>query len=130
MHCTFNSVYIYNGWMQEDGKDRMYLKHLADIAGAKDLVDDGKLVRILRREVGREHALLGAPPPQQLARCAGRRAAAAAAAPAPGHGCQPHSRALERACSEKRMDDDYLIAKGWKEGKKRGRLPAAEPPLL
>jgi len=28
------------------------------------------------------------------------------------------------------MDDDYLIAKGWKEGKKRGRLPGAEPPLL
>jgi len=28
------------------------------------------------------------------------------------------------------MDDDYLIAKGWKEGKKRGRLPGAEPPIL
>lgn len=84
----------------------MYLKHLADIAGAKDLVDDGKLVRILRREVGREHALLGAPPPQQLARCAGRRAAAAAAAPAPGHGCQPHSRALERL-------SERAVKRGW-----------------
>jgi hypothetical protein len=52
-------------------------------------VDDGELVRILRREVGCEHTLLCAPPPQQLARCAGRAAApapAAAAAPAPGHG--------------------------------------------
>ena len=81
----------------------MYLKHLADIAGAKDLVDDGKLVRILRREVGREHALLGAPPPQQLARCAGRRATAAAAA---GHGCQPHSRALERL-------SERAVKRGW-----------------
>ena len=71
------------------------LEHVADIAGAKDLVDDGKLVRILRREVGCEHALLGAPPPQQLARCAGRGAAApapaAASAPGAGHGCQPSS---------------------------------------
>ena len=84
----------YNGWMQEDGKDRMYLKHLADIAGAKDLVDDGKLVRILRREVGCEHALLGAPPPQQLARCAGR-GAAAAPAPGPGHGCHANLTAVD-----------------------------------
>ena len=88
MHCTFNSVYIYNGWMEAD------LEHLADIAGAKDLVDDGKLVRILRREVGREHALLGAPPPQQLARCAGR-GAAAASAPGPGHGCHANLTAVD-----------------------------------
>jgi len=46
-------------------------------------VDDGELVRVLGREVGREHALLRAPPPQQLARCAWRAAAAAAAAAAP-----------------------------------------------
>ena len=88
MHCTFNSVYIYNGWMEAD------LEHLADIAGAKDLVDDGKLVRILRREVGCEHALLGAPPPQQLARCAGR-GAAAASTPGPGHGCHANLTAVD-----------------------------------
>jgi hypothetical protein len=51
---------------------RTYLQHLADIAGTKDLVDNGELVGILGWEVWREHALLRAPPPQQLARRAWR----------------------------------------------------------
>jgi hypothetical protein len=51
---------------------RTYLQHLADIAGAKDLVDNGELVGVLGWEVWREHALLRAPPPQQLARRARR----------------------------------------------------------
>ena len=49
-----------------------YLEHLADIAGAEDLVDDGELVGVVGGEEGREDAVLGAPPPQQLARRARR----------------------------------------------------------
>jgi hypothetical protein len=66
---------------KEEGRNRTDLQHLADIAGSEDLMDDGELVGVIGREVGCEHALLRAPPPQQLARCAGRAAAAAA-----GHG--------------------------------------------
>jgi hypothetical protein len=51
---------------------RKDLQHLADIAGAEDLVDNGELVGVLGWEVWREHALLRAPPPQQLARRAER----------------------------------------------------------
>jgi hypothetical protein len=43
------------------------LKHLADISGAEDLVDNGELVGVLGWEVWREQALLRAPPPQQFA---------------------------------------------------------------
>jgi len=38
-------------------------------------VDDGELVGVVGREEGREDAVLGAPPPQQLARRARRPAA-------------------------------------------------------
>jgi len=71
-------------------------------------VDDGELVRVLGREVGREPTLLRAPPSQQLAR--GARRAAAAAAPTPasaaGHVLVPRSQGF-RASSEDRM-----VAKG------------------
>ena len=75
-------------------------------------MDDGELVRVLGWEVWREHALLCAPPPQQLARCAWRAAAAAAAASAPistvGHVLAPRSQLTGvRASSEERM-----VAKG------------------
>jgi hypothetical protein len=86
--------------------ERTDLQHLADIAGAEDLVDDGKLVRVLGREVWREHALLRAPPPQQLARCARRAAAAPTPASAAGHVLAPQSQGF-RASSEERM-----VAKG------------------
>jgi hypothetical protein len=48
------------------------LKHLVDISGAEDLVDNGELVGVLGWEVWREQALLRAPPPQQFARRARR----------------------------------------------------------
>jgi hypothetical protein len=53
----------------------VYLEHLGDVAGAEDLVYDGELVGIVGGEEGREDAVLGAPPPQQLARRARRPAA-------------------------------------------------------
>jgi hypothetical protein len=64
-------------------------------------MNDGELVGIFRREVGREHALLCAPPPQQLARCARRAAAptpAAASATSHDHLCS------DSATSEQRED--------------------------
>ena len=44
-----------------------YQEELGDVAGAEDLVDGGELVRLQRREVGRDGALLRAPSPEQLA---------------------------------------------------------------
>jgi hypothetical protein len=54
---------------------RAHLEHLGDVAGAEDPVDDGELVGVVGREEWREDAVLGAPPPEQLARRA-RRATA------------------------------------------------------
>jgi hypothetical protein len=45
-----------------------YQEHLGDVAGAEDFMHGGELVRLQRREVGREGALLRAPSPEQLAR--------------------------------------------------------------
>lgn len=56
-------------------------QHLADVAGAEHPVHHGEPLRLLRREVGREHALRRAPPPQKLA----RRARCPAPAPASRH---------------------------------------------
>ena len=75
----------------KEEENRTDLQHLADIAGAKDLMDDGELVGVLRWEVGREHALLRAPPSQQLARGAWRAAAAPTPASAASHVLVPQS---------------------------------------
>lgn len=37
-----------------------YLQHFADVAGTEDLVDDGELLGVIRREVRSEDAVLGA----------------------------------------------------------------------
>lgn len=39
------------------------LQHLANVAGAEDLVDDRELVRVIRGEVGGKDAVLGAASP-------------------------------------------------------------------
>lgn len=49
---------------RERGED---LQHLADIASAKDLVNNGKLVGVIRREVRGKDAVLCAAAAQQLA---------------------------------------------------------------
>lgn len=41
----------------------MYLQHLAHVASAEDLMDNGELVGVVGGEEGREDAVLGAPPP-------------------------------------------------------------------
>ena len=48
----------------KEEENRTDLQHLADIAGAEDLVHDGELVGVLRKEVWHEHTLLRVPPPQ------------------------------------------------------------------
>ena len=60
---------IFSSWVSA------YQEHPGDVAGAEDLVDDGELVGVVGGEEGREDAVLGAPPPQQLARRARRPAA-------------------------------------------------------
>jgi hypothetical protein len=47
------------------------LQHFADIASTKNLVNNGKLVRVVRREVRCKDAVLGAAASQQLAGCTG-----------------------------------------------------------
>lgn len=65
---------------------RTYQEHLGDVAGAEDLVDGGELVGLVRGEVGREGALVGAAPAEELARGArGRGVGGAAEDHAPGH---------------------------------------------
>lgn len=49
-----------------------FVEELRDVAGAEHLVHGRELLRVVRREVGREHALLRALPPQALARRARR----------------------------------------------------------
>ena len=55
-----------------------YLEQPGDVAGTKDPVHAGVAVGMRRREVGGEHAVGGAPPPQVLARRAPLRIVAAA----------------------------------------------------
>ena len=67
--CTlFNlsHIYILRERERELAREKD-LQHLAHVAGAEDLVHDGKLVGIVRREEGGEDAVLGAPPPQEFA---------------------------------------------------------------
>ena len=42
------------------------LQHFANVASTKDLVNNGKLMGVIRREVRGENAVFGAPTPQQL----------------------------------------------------------------
>ena len=44
----------------------IYQKHFGDVAGAEDLVDGGEFVGLLRGEIGRERAFLGAASPEKL----------------------------------------------------------------
>lgn len=48
------------------------VENLGDIASAEHLVDVGKFLGLVRWEVRREHALLGALPPEKFAGCARR----------------------------------------------------------
>jgi hypothetical protein len=52
------------------------VEQLGDVAGAEDAVDVHELLRVVRREVGREHAVRLALAPQELARRARRPRAA------------------------------------------------------
>jgi hypothetical protein len=51
----------------EERKRERDLQHFANVASTKDLVNNGKLVGVIRREVRGENAVFGAPTPQQLA---------------------------------------------------------------
>lgn len=50
---------------REKGRD---LQHFANVASTKDLMNNGKLVGIIRREVRSKDAVFGATATQQLAR--------------------------------------------------------------
>jgi hypothetical protein len=53
--------------MNACGKRERDLQHFANVASTKDLVNNGKLVGVIRREVRGENAVFGASAPQQLA---------------------------------------------------------------
>lgn len=53
--------------------DGEFVEQLGDVAGAENLVDIGEFVRLVRGEVGCEHAFCRALPAQELA-CGARRA--------------------------------------------------------
>lgn len=45
----------------------LYLQHFANVASTEDLVNDGKLMRVIGGEIRRENAVRGAPAAKQLA---------------------------------------------------------------
>jgi hypothetical protein len=52
---------------ERERKRETDLQHFANVASAKDLVNNGKLVGVIRREVRGENAVFGASTPEQLA---------------------------------------------------------------
>lgn len=60
-------MFKYEGWCYPGGRGKTVwkdLKHPADIAGTKDAVDAGESVGVGGGEVGSQHAILSASPPE------------------------------------------------------------------
>ena len=52
---------------ERERERELNLQHLVNVAGTKDLMNDGKFVRILGGEIGSKDAIFGTPSPKQFA---------------------------------------------------------------